>query len=121
MFARQFGEFQCRADVGYRDDKVDFLVISKWRDPKNQRAVSIVASEHRGRTIVVEGLLLVGKKERNLVGSRRLFEVVEEELVGVNELTCAWEGVNEYLWESEQEWSRQGLMAFLERRERVPE
>ena len=121
VFARQFGEFQCRADVGYRDDEVDFLVISKWRDSKNQRAVSIVASERGGRTIVVEGLLLVGKKERNLVGSRRLFEVVEEELVGVNELTCGWEGVKEYLWESDQEWSGQGLMAFLERKERVPE
>lgn len=117
MFARQFGEFQCRADVGHRDGEIDFLVISKWRLPKNQRVVSIVASEHRGRTIVVKGLLLVGMKERNLVGSRRLFEVVEGELVGVNELTCGWEGVKEYLWEGEQEWSRHGLMDFLERRE----
>jgi hypothetical protein len=117
MFARQYGEFQCRADVGYREGKVDFLVISKWRDPKKQRAVSIVASEHRGRSIVVEGLLLVGMKERNLVGSRRLFEVVEGELVDENELTFGWEVVNEYLWESEQEWSRQGLIAFLERKE----
>lgn len=117
MFARQFGEFQCRADLGYLEDKVDFLVISKWRDPKKQRAVSIVASERGGRDVVVEGRLLVGTKVRNLVGSRRLFEVVEGELVGEKELTCAWEGVNEYLWESEQEWSRQGLMDFLERSE----
>ena len=116
MFARQFGEFQCRADVGYRDGEIDFLVISKWRDPKNQRVVSIVASEHRGRTIVVEGLLLVGMKERNLVGSRWLFEVVEGELVGENALTCGWEGVKEYLRESDHEWSRKGLIDFLERR-----
>jgi hypothetical protein len=121
VFARQFGEFQCRADLGYLEDKVDFLVISKWRDPKKQRAVSIIASERGGRNVVVEGRLLVGTKVRNLVESRRLFEVVEGELVGENALTCGWEGVKEYLWESEHEWSRQGLMAFLERRERVPE
>ena len=117
VFARQFGDFQCRADVGYRDDEVDFLVISKWMDPKKQRAVSIVASEHRGRSIVVEGRLLVGTRERNLLGSKRLFEVVEGELVGENALTCGWEGVKEYLWKSDHEWSRKGLIDFLEEKD----
>ena len=58
--------------------------------------------------------MLVGTRERNLVGSRRLFEVVEGELVGENALSCGWEGVKEYLWESDLEWSRKGVIDFLE-------
>jgi hypothetical protein len=105
MYARQLEGFQCRADVAYNGQTIDFIVLSKWSQNQEQKSARIVTVSRDGALKVSDARLDLPDGQIKLVGSGKVFELVDNALVGQASINLTFDQVRMYLESTPSFWS----------------